>query len=77
MPNIDDYCGYCSYCQEFKDDDFGQWRIEGEDTGNPEIKTYRGCRDCGRTLTSMETIKSHLPELLTDTLRRLQNGKNG
>ena len=66
MPNIDNYCGYCARCQEFKDDDYGQWSIEGEETSNPQIKTCRGCRDCGHTLTSMETVTAILPDLLAN-----------
>jgi len=60
--NIDDCCGYCPNCKEFKDDDYGQWKIS-EDS---RIETVRGCRDCGHTLTSMETVKAILPELLND-----------
>ena len=59
--NMFGYCGYCPNCKEFKDDDCGQWSIEDN-----EIILYRGCRDCFHTLTPMETIKEHLPELFSE-----------
>ena len=59
---MNEYTGYCPECKELKDDDFGQWNII-----NNEVKTSRGCRDCGRTLTSIETLREILPQILQDT----------
>lgn len=69
MNNIPEFfCGYCMLCKELKDDDFGQWHIENQGSYHEKIEITRGCRDCGRTLTTIETLQEILPEFLQEVL---------